>query len=262
METIFCPIASGSNGNCIYIGNASFKILIDAGLSGKAIESGLNALDTTGSELDAIFITHEHVDHISGAGVMSRRYNIPIYATQKTWRFFERHNTIGKIAEENKRLVKSDTDCFLGDLCVRPFEIPHDASEPVGYSVFFDDKKISVATDIGYATETIKQNIYNSDAILLESNHDLEMLMNGRYPQQLKTRIMGNRGHLSNANAGLLLSEIANNRLKHVFLGHLSEENNFPLLAFDTVQNVLTANKIKVPLQIAERGGLSECYVL
>ena len=244
MRLEFCTIASGSSGNCTYIGSDHTKILIDAGISGKKIEEGLAELKLTGNDIDALFITHEHVDHIKGAGILSRRFDIPIFATAETWAAME--GSLGKIAPSNKNIIYADEMCPINDLCIKPFAIPHDAAEPVGYNVFAGEKKITLATDIGHATDTLRENLEGSDLLLLESNHDIEMLRRGPYPWNLKQRILGERGHLSNVAAGELLSEIRTDKLKYVFLGHLSEDNNNPHLAYETVENILRNNRIEV----------------
>ncbi len=257
MSVKFCPIASGSSGNSIYIGSDHTHILIDAGLSGKRIEKGLHELQIEGNKLDAIFITHEHSDHIKGAGILSRRFNIPIYATYGTWNVMKEQNMLGTVASENIRYVYSEENCYINDMCIRPYAIPHDASEPVGYNVFSGNCKITVATDIGHVTDTLKENIMDSDILLLESNHDVEMLKNGSYPYVLKKRIMGNYGHLSNETAGALLVEVLSKKLKHVFLGHLSQENNNPEIAYETVYNIINrsvlSGKSHLKLYLANR---------
>jgi len=267
MSVKFCPIASGSDGNSIYIGNEYTHILIDAGISGKRIKEGMEgSVNISPEKLDAIFITHEHTDHIQGAGVISRKYNVPVFATEKTWLAMERHNLIGAVKAENRRVVYAEEKCVINDIAVQPFDIPHDAAQPVGYCVYLEDRKISVATDMGCVTDNIRERLYDSDILLLESNHDLEMLRNGRYPAQLKRRILGDRGHLSNKSAGELLTEIISSRLKHVFLGHLSAENNRPLIAMDTVTSILECNHIKAGrefnLYLAQRGVASDSLIL
>jgi len=239
----FCSISSGSSGNSIYVGNKSTHILIDAGLSGKKIQEGLKKLDLKGNDISAIFITHEHSDHIKGAGVLSRRFNLPVYATEGTWRGME--SELGEISAENKKIIQKDKPVELGDLYIQAYEIPHDANEPVGYSVFSDNAKVSVATDIGHITENVKKNIKGSSALLLEANHDVNMLKVGSYPYQLKRRILGDFGHLSNDTSGELLAEILDEKLRYVLLGHLSQENNHPDLAYITVLNILKEKGIK-----------------
>ena len=262
MPVRFCPLASGSDGNSFYVGTEHTHILIDAGLSGKQIEKNLTSIHRQVSEIDAIFITHEHSDHIKGAGVLSRRYNIPLYATGGTWDAMQDSASLGKIELRNKRYVYPQENCVINDLRILPFEIPHDACEPVAYSVYACDHKISLATDMGHITDTVKENLADSSAILLESNHDVEMLKNGTYPFYLKQRILGKKGHLSNHLAGELLTELVSERLKYVFLGHLSHENNSPTLALNTVKNILKTKKIlpgkNFELNMANRSTSSE----
>lgn len=240
----FCTIASGSGGNCTYVGTDYTKILIDAGISGKKIEEGLAELKLMGNEIDALFITHEHSDHIKGVGILSRRFDIPVFATAETWTAMK--DSLGKIAPGNQRIVYADEVCAINDLCVKPFAIPHDAAEPVGYTVFAGDKKVTLATDIGHVTDTIRENIEGSDLLLLESNHDVDLLQKGSYPLRLKRRILGEKGHLSNTAAGELLAEVMTGKMKYVFLGHLSEENNNPHLAYETVEGILHKKQIEV----------------
>jgi phosphoribosyl 1,2-cyclic phosphodiesterase len=261
MPIDFCPIASGSSGNSVFISVGGTKILIDAGLSGVRIEKGLRALGVDCGAVDAVFITHEHSDHTMGAYILSRRFDIPIYATPGTWQALERNRNMGTIAKQNKRFVYADEDMIFGDAVIRPFPISHDANEPVGYSVYAGGKKVTVTTDIGCVTDGLKENIMNSDVLLIESNHDVDMLMNGSYAYPLKKRVMSDTGHLSNVNCGKLLAEIMCGRLKHIYLGHLSLENNRPSLAYETVHAILEANGIEVGgekgLYLAERNGLS-----
>lgn len=240
----FCTIASGSSGNSTYIGTEYTKILIDAGVSGKTIQDALAGLGLSGGDIDALFLTHEHTDHIRGAGVFSRRFNVPVYATAETWAAIG--EGIGKIAPGNRRFVYAGEVCAVNDIRVRPFAIPHDAAEPVGYNVLAEGKKTTLATDIGHVTDGIREAIADSDILLLESNHDEQMLKNGSYSWPLKQRILGDNGHLSNHTAGELLSSVVSGRLKYVFLGHLSAENNTPHLAYDTVEQVLRERHIRV----------------
>lgn len=244
MSVRFCPIASGSSGNCIYTGTESTNILFDAGISGKKIKEGLDILNVDGNKIDALFITHEHSDHIKGAGIISRRFDIPIYATEGTWKAME--SSIGEISRKNIKIIYSGESCVINDMCVMPFDIPHDAAEPVGYSIFAKNYKMTIATDLGHITETVKENIMGSDVILIESNHDVDMLKCGSYPWALKQRILGDKGHISNETAGKFISEIMDNKLKHIYLGHLSDENNEPHLAYETVKSILNENDIEV----------------
>ena len=244
MGVRFCPLVSGSSGNSTYISNGDTRILIDAGITCKQLTEHLRQIDVDPATIDALFITHEHSDHIKGAGVLSRKYNIPIYTTPGTWQGIG--DLCGEIAPENKRIINSGEMMAFGDLCVKPFDIPHDTIEPVAYSVFTEDRKVTVATDIGHITETIRENIYKSDILLFESNHDIEMLKHGKYPAMLKRRILGDKGHICNAVSGETISEIMDGTLKYIFLGHLSRENNEPHLAYETVEKILESNGIKV----------------
>ncbi len=264
MSLEFATIASGSSGNCTYIGTEHTKILIDAGLSGKKIDEGLNKIGVTGADIDAVFLTHEHDDHIRGAGVFSRKYKTPLYATVGT--FNGGDYKMGKVNPILKNVISHGENIIINDLCISAFKTPHDANESVGYSVITDKHKVTVATDIGHVTKTIMDNIKDSSILLLESNHDIDMLKKGSYPEPLKQRILGERGHLCNEVAGKLLACIMNGKLSYVRLGHLSLENNTERLAFETVEAILNRYKIKVgtylDMAVAAREGVSEIIEL
>lgn len=232
----FCSLYSGSSGNCQFIGTDKVKILIDAGLSGKKIEIALKSIDENPADINAIFITHEHSDHVSGAGILSRRYNIPIYANIRTWEAME--NRLGKLKEENIKIAEEEME--YGDLNIKMFDISHDAVKPVGYNIYKKNKKISLLTDTGCINEKIKDNIKDCDLLLIETNHDVELLMVGSYSWPLKRRVLSDHGHLSNETAAILISEILSKGNETVLLAHLSQENNFPELAYKTVANILT----------------------
>ena len=230
-----CSIASGSSGNCIYVGSDSTSLLIDAGISGKRVEEGLRAIDRTGGEIDGVFITHEHSDHIRGLGVLARKYGLPIYATRETYEAIAGCPSLGKIPEGLFREVKPDQEVRIKDLTVEPFSISHDAANPVGYRVNHGGQSMAVATDLGvYGTYTV-EHLKNLDVLLLEANPDIHMLEVGTYPYYLKQRILGERGHLSNEMAGQLLCQVLHDNMKRILLGHLSRENNYPALAYETV---------------------------
>lgn len=243
MSFKFCSLFSGSSGNSSYIGTNKTHILIDAGHTGKAIEKSLKEVDLDASILDGILITHEHDDHIKGAGVLSRRYNIPIYANQGTWEAMEKK--VGKISSENIIIFDNDMDFYIKDINIQPFNIPHDAMDPVGFCFFNKGKKISIATDLGHTNSRIINTVMDSDLVVLEANHDIEMLKGGSYPIYLKKRILGRKGHLSNEDAGLALVKMIKGKLTHVLLAHLSRENNIPQLAYQTVVEVLATNNIR-----------------
>ena len=258
-----CSIASGSSGNCIYVGSDCAHVLIDAGISGRRVEAGLNSLELTGRDLDGILITHEHSDHIKGLGVLARKYGIPIYATGGTVDAMVRSGSLGKIPEGIFREIREDEPFLIKDLVMNPFTIPHDAAQPVGYRLECGEHSVGIATDLGKYNEYIIENLQNLDALLLEANHDIRMLQVGRYPYYLKQRIMGDRGHLSNENAGQLLCRLLHDNLKAVFLGHLSKENNYEELAYETVCSEVTMgdNPYKskdFKIQVAKRDYISE----
>lgn len=235
-----CSIASGSSGNCIYVGSDTTNLLIDTGISGKKVEFGLNGLDLTTKDLDGIFVTHEHSDHIKGLGVIARKCGVPIYATAGTIRAMEESQSLGKIPEGIFREVRQDETCTVGDLSVHPFRISHDAAEPVGYRVSHGGHSVGVATDMGVYDDYIVDQLTGLDALLLEANHDINMLQVGSYPYYLKRRILGERGHLSNESAGQLLCRLLHDNMKTILLGHLSKENNYEALAYETVCSEVT----------------------
>lgn len=239
----FCSLFSGSSGNSIFIASRDTKILIDAGLPGKSIEGALKEIDEEPKNIDAIFITHEHSDHIKGVGVMSRKYNIPVYANEKTWEKMQ--GLIGNIKEQNIRIIDRKS-LNIKDMDIITYNIPHDAAAPLGYAVYTEGKKVCVATDLGNFTEEVKSNIKDADIILLESNHDIEMLKFGPYPYVLKRRILSDVGHLSNEACGNAIVEIMTEKPKRIILGHLSNTNNYPDLAYQTVINILNDNKVKI----------------
>ena len=218
-------IASGSSGNCIYVGDDHTHILIDAGISKKRIEEGLNTIGLTISDLSAILITHEHIDHIGGLGVLTRKCTAPVYATGGTIEGIFQTASLGRLDREQFVEIAENQCITIGDIKVDPMHISHDAAQPVAYRFFGHDKKIAVATDLGMITEENEEKLKGMDAILLEANHDVKMLQVGPYPYYLKQRILGNKGHLSNENAGRLLSRIVHDDLQHICLGHLSKEN-------------------------------------
>jgi len=231
-------IASGSSGNCIYVGNDNTHLLIDTGISRKRIEEGLNSIGLTLSDMSGILVTHEHSDHISGLGVILRKYDIPVYGTNGTMEEAAKSKYLEKVDYSLLNGIYADEDFSIGDLVIHPFAISHDAVEPCGFRISTGDgqKVMAVATDMGCYNDYIVENLRDLDAILLEANHDVKMLQVGSYPYYLKQRILGNHGHLCNEASGRLLDEILSDRLKKIYLGHLSKENNYPELAFESVR--------------------------
>jgi len=250
-----CSLFSGSSGNCIYVSYNGTSILIDAGVSGRRIEAALREIGESLDNISGIFITHEHSDHINGAGIISRRHKIPIYANTETWEAMRPF--LGKLQSEHVRCIEVGEEKTIGDITVRSFPIPHDAVCPVGYNIFIAGKKLTIATDIGHMNDRLLSCLEKSDMILLESNHDLEMLRTGRYPWPLKRRIMSDYGHLCNDIAGEVVAHLAQCGTKRFLLGHLSQENNLPELAYRTAFNALMDKKINpvkdVYLEVALR---------
>ena len=259
-----CSIASGSSGNCIYVGSGRHHLLIDAGISGKRVEAGLKELQLSGKDIDGILLTHEHSDHIKGLGVLSRKYEIPIYATPGTAEAVKAMNSLGKIDGELFREIHADQDFQIGDLLISPFHISHDAAEPVAYRIACGEKKMAVATDLGVYTDYTIEHLKGLDVLLLEANHDIHMLQVGGYPYYLKQRISGDLGHLSNETAGKLLCQVLHDDLKAIMLGHLSKENNYAELAYETVKLELALGDTPYkpedfPLSVASREERSAC---
>lgn len=240
----YSVLASGSTGNAILVKSEKTNILIDAGLSGKKLEELFDAVGESPEQLSAILVTHEHSDHIKGLGVLARRYSIPVYANAKTW--YELDKLCGSINNEQKFHFEREQRLELGDIEIESYGISHDAVEPMGFCLYNGDKKISVATDLGYVSEKIKGTIKDSNVLIFESNHDVEMLRMCHYPWNIKRRILGDTGHLSNDAAGEALVDIINERTERVYLSHLSKDNNMRELARMTVEQILQKNDIAV----------------
>lgn len=231
-------LGSGSRGNSIYIGTDDANILIDAGLSCKEIERRLTEIDVDPSVIDAVLVTHEHTDHVAGIRVFCTKHNIPVYANSMT------ANAIKKKMGGDPRAKEVRFKIFLGSgvfdinsLSVKPFSTYHDAMDPVGFLISTKDKKIAVATDLGFAPGILKKSLTNLDAIIIETNYDPSLLQKSKRPESLKRRIAGKQGHLSNACAAELLSEIMHDGLKDIFLAHLSDECNDEETALTVVEN-------------------------
>lgn len=229
-------ITSGSSGNCIYVGTDNTHLLVDVGISGKRIENGLNSIGIKAEELSGILITHEHADHILGLGVMARRYDIPIYATRGTIDGILATKSIGEIPKELFSIIEADEQFIINDLAINPVSISHDAKEPVAFRIGNNNKSVGICTDLGTYNDYIVDSFKGVNAILIEANHDVNMLQVGRYPYPLKRRILSEKGHLSNENSGRLLCKLLHDDLKTILLGHLSEENNYADLAYETVR--------------------------
>lgn len=237
-------LASGSTGNVTYIESEKEKLLIDAGLSGKKIEELLNQIGHSLSEIDGLLITHEHNDHSHGAGVISRKYDIPIYANKDTWNAMGK--LIGNIKLQNKCDFENNSLKTIGDIDIESFRVSHDAVNPQFYAIHYNNKTFVIISDTGYISDCVQGVIKNADGYLFECNHDLEMLRSGQYPWSLKRRIMSDTGHLSNIDAANYLSKLIGNKTKNIFLGHLSQNNNQKDLAKITVSSILKEHDFNV----------------
>ncbi len=235
-----CSIASGSSGNCIYVGSEATHLLVDVGISGKRTEEGLRDLELSMKDIDGILITHEHADHIAGLGVLGRKYGVPVYATAGTIEAIKSCSSVGILPEELFHVIRADEKVIIKDLTCNPIAISHDAAEPVAYRISHGKKKVGIITDLGTYNDYTVESLRGMNALLLEANHDVNMLQVGRYPYYLKQRILGDRGHLSNERAGQLLCELLHEGLEAVVLGHLSQENNLPELAYEAVRVEVT----------------------
>lgn len=241
-----CPLRSGSQGNAVLVFTENTKLLIDCGISGKAVMSALDEIGIEPESLNAVLVTHEHIDHCRGIGILSRKLDIPIYANNGTWYGIETSPSLklGKLREDNIKIFPTGKEFEIGDIGIKSFEIPHDANEPVGYSFRYGSEKVAVATDMGKIEESVYDEIKESSVILLESNYDLNMLDIGGYPISLKRRIKSDIGHLCNDMAGELASRLVRSGTKQIVLGHLSGENNHPSVAFQTVKSILESDGI------------------
>jgi len=234
----FCSLYSGSSGNCLFVNSNNTKILVDCGTSCKKIVDGLQSINYSIEDIDAILVTHEHSDHVQGLGIVSKKYNIPVYANIETWDAMEKQKS--QILPQNINYFKNDEDFILNDLTIHPFSTPHDAANPCGFNIHNGKKKLSIATDLGHVTDNLLSNLEQSSFILLESNYEPELLKVSRYPYMLKQRIAGPNGHISNENAGEVIAKLMTKEdIKQVMLGHLSKENNFPEMAYKTVAEQL-----------------------
>ena len=248
-----CILASGSKGNAVFVSGGATSILIDAGLSGVEIERRLKSRGLDPNNLDAILVSHEHSDHIQGVGVLSRRYKLPVYISTKT-----QHAAASQLGNiYDLKTIECGSTFAINDLAIHPFSISHDAADPCGFTIHQNQTKIGIATDLGIATAMVKEHLKGCTLLILEANHDEEMLINGPYPWPIKQRIKSRTGHLSNAASKILLKELQHDCLEHVMLAHLSETNNTPQKAVHEVGQALT--RCRARLHIASQ---NECGVL
>lgn len=252
-----CSLYSGSSGNSFFVQSLHANILIDVGVSCKKIETALKEnFNLNLKDINAILITHEHIDHTKSLNLISNKYNIPVYATNGTW------SSLGetKVSIENKNIIKLNNSFNIMDIRIFPFETPHDAVEPCGFNIYDGDSKISIATDIGHIDETLFNHLKQSSFIMLESNYEPNILKYSSYPYLLKKRISGDSGHLSNIDAGKTISKLIDYGLKEALLIHLSKENNVPEIAYQSIQSCLPQNNPKINIHIAPRDNLSHIF--
>jgi phosphoribosyl 1,2-cyclic phosphodiesterase len=245
----FSVLASGSTGNATFVETEDHSFLVDAGFSGKQMEALFQQIDRDIKKLSGIFVTHEHSDHIKGVGIIARKYNIPIYANEKTWKAMDK--SIGEIPTEQKFIFGMETVKSFGSLDIESFGVSHDAAEPMFYIFHHEGKKLVLITDTGYVSERMKGTISNADAYLFESNHDVSMLRMGRYPWNTKRRILSDVGHVSNEDAALAMSDVIGDRTKRIYLAHLSLDNNMKDLARMAVTQTLESKGIIVGEQFS-----------
>jgi len=250
-----CLLASGSRGNSTLVEADGCRLLIDAGLSGKETERRLAGIGLAGEDLNAIFVTHEHHDHVSGIGPLARRYNLPVFIDRQTCAAIPNLGTI-----EDLRHFEAGETWTFGPLAISSFSTTHDAVNPVGFTISGSEGKVGYATDLGMPTRLAAQSLKNCRALVLEANHDEQMLQDGPYPWHLKHRIRSRHGHLSNYEARQLLEDISWEGLDALFLAHLSEENNCPDLARDFFIRTMAQQGISPQIIVGRQNQASECY--
>ncbi|OKL37432.1 MBL fold metallo-hydrolase [Domibacillus mangrovi] len=237
MTMQFSVLASGSTGNAIFVESDGQSFLVDAGLSGKKMDELFSSIGKKIEELSGILVTHEHSDHIKGLGVLARKYKLPVYANEKTWRAMDR--LTGTIDDSQKFIFEMETVKTFGSLDIQSFGVSHDAAEPMFYIFHHSGKKLVLITDTGYVSDRMKGLIENADAYVFESNHDVGMLRMGRYPWNIKQRILSDVGHVSNEDAALAMNEVIGPNTKRIYLAHLSTDNNMKELAKMSVTQTL-----------------------
>jgi phosphoribosyl 1,2-cyclic phosphodiesterase len=262
MEINFISLASGSSGNCFYIGTRNHGILIDAGIAVRSIKKRLHTAGFDLNNVRAVFITHDHIDHVRYVGALSEKAFLPVYATEKTHNAIADSYILRQTANSCKRIIEKNKPVVIDDFCVEAFGISHDGCDNVGYTVGFNGKRFTLVTDLGYICENAKKHICNADYLVIEANYDEQMLDKGKYPVSLQKRIKADTGHLSNRQAADFLSENINEKLSHVWLCHLSRENNLPQLAYQTVAEKLNEKGLNVNLYVLPRTSPSDVFVL
>lgn len=250
MDLVFCPLFSGSTGNCCFAAAHDVCILVDAGGSAARIEAALRQVGASLRQIDGVLITHEHIDHIQGVGVLARK-GLKIYANEATWQAMLLSGKLGEIPRGSRVVFGTSHSFGLGRLGITPLPISHDAADPVGFVIQGGRRRIALITDTGHLPPAVEEETLGADILMLESNHDIALLeANAHYPLQLKRRILGNKGHLSNDAAAQILPRYAAAGTTHIVLAHLSQENNTPELAFDTAAASLARHGVELGRQL------------
>lgn len=262
MSLEFCSLASGSSGNCYLVRYKETALLVDAGISGKRIFEGLEYTDTPLENVRAVMVTHEHIDHIQSLPIVTRKaVNAKAYANAATW-----ENINKKVSEEKKEYFCTGDEFYIGEILVKTFALSHDAADPVGYSFYADGRQVSIVTDSGCITPEIFNEIIDADLLVLEANHEVEVLQMCSYPYKTKRRILGEQGHLSNVTAGKCICKLieAKDKARRILLGHLSRQNNEPQLAQMTITNILNEEEIyigdRLQVEVIFRDTVSRIY--
>ena len=247
----FISLASGSSGNCYFIGTASFGILIDAGIGGRTIKKRLKEVGIPFEHIQAVFITHDHIDHIKSVGSLGEKHHIPIYATQAVHDGIKQSYGVTEKLYTSKKIIEKSQPITIRNFEIEAFEVSHDATENVGYTIHYNGKRFTVTTDLGYICESASTHIRTANYLVIEANYDEHMLSNGHYPAHLKKRISGMQGHMNNADTADFLAQNYHDGLDHIYLCHLSKDNNTPEKAVNAICEKLTEKGIKVGEQVS-----------
>jgi len=242
----FQSFASGSSGNCYFIGNASSGILIDAGIGVRTIRKNLKTLGIDFRDIWGVFVTHSHADHIRAIGSLGEVHHVPIYTTREIHESINKSYCVTEKLNGSRRYLVKEQTFSIGDFAITAFEVSHDAADNVGFTVEYKGKRVTFATDLGYVCENANKHLKQANVIIFEANYDEQMLDNGPYPADLKRRIKSKTGHLSNQQTAEYLAEIYHEGLEKIFLCHLSKENNHPVIAFKTVEKMLTDKGVRI----------------
>ncbi|MDO9153812.1 MAG: MBL fold metallo-hydrolase [Paludibacter sp.] len=261
----FQSFGSGSSGNCYFIGNASYGILIDAGIGVRTTRKYLRNIGLDFSNIWGVFVTHDHADHIRAVGSIGERYKVPVYATRKIHDGIQQSYCVTEKLFTSRKYIEKHETVVIGDFRITPFPVMHDSTDSVGYTVEYKDKRFTFATDLGCVCENAAFHLKQADFLVFEANHDVDMLKKSTYPIHLQNRIFADTGHLSNDQCGLFLAENYHEKLQYIFLCHLSRENNRPELAYETIRGYLKDKNIEVGKEVQlvtlDRFSPSELYI-